>query len=343
MNNAQTPRRRWVTMSDVAEHAGVAKITVSRTLRIPDLVHPDTRERVLRSVEALGYLPDAAACSLSSRESRMIGALFPGLADAGTGAMVGALTLRLQQDRYQLLIATSGTSPQSGEELTAALLGRRPDAFVTASALHDTPPAKLLSRAGVPVVELGDLPAHPIDAAVGFCSRKATRQMVRYLLDRGYSRPALLTAGPGPARCVAQAAGFTEALSGKAEIRMFCHTPNARDGADATMATEPALSQVLRQWPDTDALLCATDELAAEALFEAMRRGLSIPKQIAIAGLGGAGGSGSARGLGLTTIDLPDAAIGEAAAALILRRLSGHAGPGEVIDLGARLEARETA
>jgi hypothetical protein len=58
---------------DVARVAGVSTATVSRVLRGSDLVHPNTRQRVLAVIETLGFVPDASARGLTRRRKDIIG------------------------------------------------------------------------------------------------------------------------------------------------------------------------------------------------------------------------------------------------------------------------------
>ena len=67
-------RPRKPTMQDVARLAGVSTMTVSRVLTEPGVVAEETRERVQRAVEQLGYVPDKVAGSLSSRRTGFIAA-----------------------------------------------------------------------------------------------------------------------------------------------------------------------------------------------------------------------------------------------------------------------------
>lgn len=67
------------TVYDVATHAGVSIATVSRVFSRPDTVKPATRERVLASVDALGYVPSGSARNLAARRTGVIGLFFPGL------------------------------------------------------------------------------------------------------------------------------------------------------------------------------------------------------------------------------------------------------------------------
>ena len=69
------------TLADVAEHAGVSEITVSRVVRNKGPIAEATRERVARSIKLLGYVPNRAAGSLASSGSMVIGVLLPSLSN----------------------------------------------------------------------------------------------------------------------------------------------------------------------------------------------------------------------------------------------------------------------
>ncbi|WP_210242013.1 LacI family DNA-binding transcriptional regulator, partial [Mesorhizobium sp. B2-7-1] len=66
-------------MRDVAVRAGVSTMTVSRVLNEPGKVSEDMRERVLKAVREIGYLPNHLAGSLSSNRSTTIGLIVPSI------------------------------------------------------------------------------------------------------------------------------------------------------------------------------------------------------------------------------------------------------------------------
>lgn len=83
------------TVYDVADHAGVSIATVSRVLRQPDAVRPETRARVLSSVRDLGYVPSGSARGLAGRRTGVLGLFLPGhdsleVPEGGDGAGGGA-------------------------------------------------------------------------------------------------------------------------------------------------------------------------------------------------------------------------------------------------------------
>ena len=69
--------QKTATVYDVAAHAGVSIATVSRVFRRPADVRASTRERVLGSVRALGYVPSASARGLAARRTGVLGLYFP--------------------------------------------------------------------------------------------------------------------------------------------------------------------------------------------------------------------------------------------------------------------------
>src|ERR1700694_5230090 len=70
------------TLSAVAKLAGVSSITVSRVVRLPDLVAPETRERVEAAMRELGYVPNQLAGALASARTRSVGGLVPTIANS---------------------------------------------------------------------------------------------------------------------------------------------------------------------------------------------------------------------------------------------------------------------
>ena len=89
--------QKTATVYDVAAHAGVSIATVSRVFRRPADVRASTRERVLASVRALGYLPSASARGLAARRTGVLGLYFPdfdAVEDADDDPIAGAADAR---------------------------------------------------------------------------------------------------------------------------------------------------------------------------------------------------------------------------------------------------------
>lgn len=329
----------WVTMGEVAERAGVSKITVSRVLRTPEKVKEETRERVRAAIADLGYVPDEAAGGLSSRRSRIVGAVISTLAGSTFASTVDGLGARLRAHDHQLLLAGTDYSPAKEAEAINAMLGRRPEGLVLTSTRHTDEARAILSASRLPVVEIWELPEDPIGYAVGFSNRDAGAAMARHLLEAGRRHPAFIgTAGEGDRRGRLRYEGFAEILAahGIAEARAAAPSAGTHTARGAR-----GFATILERWPDTDAVFCSSDALALGALSEARRRRLDVPGDIAIAGFGDfefAGGFG----LALTTVRIPGERIGETSAQLILDVNAGRPPKDRTIDLGYEIVRRST-
>ena len=340
-------QRKWATMQDVADLAAVSKITVSRVLRSPDKVAAKTRQRIQDAIRTLGYVPDEAAGAFSSRRSRMVGALVSTLSGSIFAATIDGLAGRLRQDGYQLLLATTDYSAEMETDIVGTLLGRRPDGLVTTSSQHTQTTRSLLASAGIPVIELWDLPQSPIDSAVGFSNRGAGFAMTRFLFDRGYRRIGFIgSAADNDVRTAMRTQGYSAAIetSGQQEPRTVAVAAAIQDAAQRGAE---GLSQMLDSWPDTDAVFCSSDAVALGAVSEARRRGLSIPDTLAIAGFGDFEYAGTF-GLELTTVRIPKREIGVKAAEIILDRMHKARTPendslGRNIDVGFEIVRRSSA
>ena len=175
-------------MRDVAKRAGVSTMTVSRALNEPNKVSPEMRERVIRAVQEIGYLPNHLARSLSSNRSTTIGLIVPSIDNSIYTQTVKGLSVVLRRNGFQLMIAESGYDPAEEEDLIAAFLTQRVSGLVLHNAEHSEHAGAMIRQAGVPVVENGNLPRKPLDMAVSYSNHDAAQAMTLHLGRLGYRR-----------------------------------------------------------------------------------------------------------------------------------------------------------
>lgn len=324
---------RAVTLRDVAKVAGVSAITVSRALSRPDLVTPATLEKVREVVSRTGYVPNVLAGSLKSRRSRIVAAVFPQITTTLFVDTIQALTDRLRQDGYQVLLGLSAYGERE-DELVAGILGRRPDALFLTGIRHSPELRRQVLASRIPVVEAWDLSPSPIDMLVGFSHEAAGAAMARHLLSRGHREIGL--AWSDDERAQVRRQGFLAALAEAgvapaAEVRL--HAPSSfhlgREG----------LSRLLAGRRRVRAIACSSDNLAQGAIAEAIDRGMAIPRDLAVMGFGDLEFAAYTTPA-LSTIGIDKAAIGRLAAEALLERLAGREGPQAAIDVGFEVLAR---
>jgi LacI family gluconate utilization system Gnt-I transcriptional repressor len=338
-------------MQDVARLAGVSTMTVSRVLTEPGVVAEETRERVERAVEQLGYVPDRVAGSLSSRRTGFIAAILPTLTNANFADTAHGLTEALRRAGYQLLIGYTTYGLAEEERLVQAMLARRPEGIVVTGTTHSKAAGRLLLDAGVPVVEIWELPDRPLDHAVGFSNREVGRAAARHLLELGHRRLGAL--GPRPEgeardfRGEERLAGFAamlreHGLEDELVVRQERVPLSFEQGARS-------LAALLERAPDVEAVFTASDLVAVGALMECHRRGVRVPQDLSLIGFGDFE-IGRQVVPALTTIRVDARDIGRRTGELLLRllRLAPTAGAPDalpnsgVIDVGFELIPRET-
>jgi len=270
------------TIDDVASAARVSTATVSRVLNKPDAVREALRQRVTDAVVRLGYVPHAGARALMLHRSGTVGAVFPTVDNAIFAKAIEALQRRLTDAGLQLLIATSGYDVDTEARQAMNLVTRGADALALCGIGQSPQLLKFLRQRALPTVHVMTYPAPAETVCVGFDNAKAIAQAVRYLLDLGHRRVAMLAGiTRHNDRARARVAGVRKALK-EAGIELpasrLVERPyglaEARDGFRALMAAVPAPT----------AILCGNDVLAFGALLEAQRMKIVVPKALSIIG-----------------------------------------------------------
>jgi LacI family gluconate utilization system Gnt-I transcriptional repressor len=333
-----------ITMQSIAELVGVSAMTVSRSLKNDSAVSQKTRDRVLEVVRKTGYVPDVTARVFASGRSGFVATLVPSINNSNFADTTFGMTRMLEAAGLQILLGDTGYSQEREEHLLATLLRRRPEAIVLTGGAHTPEARRLLAGIEIPIVETWDLPASPLDNVVGFSNAAAGEMMTRYLHDRGYRRIGFIGGTTDrDTRGSERRGGYLRVVRsiGLQEPRVinFGTPPVSIDQGGE------ALARMLERWPDTDAIVCVSDVSAFGVLMECHRRGIKVPKDIAIAGFGDFDVARCAWPR-LTTIAVDCKGIGERTARIVLdaieARKRGEALAPTTIMMEISLIARET-
>ena len=330
--------QRKATMADVARLAGVSPMTVSRALKPSTSVSAATREKIQAAAEQLGYVVDMTAASFGSGRSGFVAMTVPSINNANFADTARGLTDGLQNSGLELLLGYTDYDIAEEERLVEAFLRRRPEAIVVTGGAHTDRCRALLGGSGVPVVETWDLPASPIDRVVGFSNAAAGAQVAQHLYGLGHRKIGFIGGnGARDTRGADRQQGFMQALAAlglKDERRVTDADPpiTMREGAHA-------LERLMQHWPDTTAVMCVSDLSAFGAMNAALRRGLRVPEDLAIAGFGAYDVSEHALP-GITTVDAQAHRIGTEAARVILAALADANAVQERVHLTIDLLAR---
>jgi len=325
-SDPQTPP----TLSAVAELAGVSSITVSRVVRLPEMVAPQTRAKVEAAMRELGYVPNQIAGALAGARTKSVGVLVPTIANSIFADTVQGLSDELEPLGYAVILAQSRYDAAREDRMLSALLSRRPEAIIMVGSPATADGARLLQRAGIPVVETWELPPEPIDAVAGFDNYAAGVAVAQHLVAQGRRKLAFI--GGDDPRATRRWNGFKDTLA-KAGVMSPRRLVLERNASGSVAA--------LAQLPDVDAVFAANDAHAIGFLSGLRNAGLSrngpaTEQPVAVIGLGDLE-MGRLIAPALSTIRVHGDAIGRTAARLVLTQ----EGPRRV-DLGFELVLRDS-
>ncbi|MFT6532647.1 MAG: LacI family gluconate utilization system Gnt-I transcriptional repressor [Limimaricola cinnabarinus] len=330
-----------IRMADVARAVGVSAMTVSRAFKGDESVNPQTRDRILRKAEELGYVFDARAANLRQNRTGFVAVTVPALNSANFAETVRALTEGLAREGLQILLANTEYDPVEEEAAIAQLLRRKPEAVVLTGGQHTPRTRQMLAASGLPIVQLWDLPENPLNHVVGFSNAASIGLLVEHLVARGRRRIGFLGGdSERDPRGRQRRAGFVAAMArhglGADRLAPLGEPPIAM------AAGAQALDALLARYPDTDAVIGVSDLVAFGALAECQRRGIEVPGALALAGFGNYE-IGAVCAPRLTTVDVHAGRIGAEAAMLVAGLLNGQAAhPPRRVVLPPELIIRET-
>jgi LacI family transcriptional regulator len=310
-------RRTRPRLADIAMAAGVSLATASRALSQPTIVSARTRERVRAAVAELGGAWPRAGSRAAGDAG--VAAVVPTLDNAIFSRCLQAMQTTLAEAGRSLLAASSDFHPDTEAAVIRGLLARGVDGLVLVGAQRPADTWALLEGAGVPVVLTwcGD----PRFDAVVVDNHAAGRLAAEHLLGLGHRRLGVVCGALRfNDRQRARLAGVREALAARG-----LDLPEWRVSEQAfTLAGgRSGCSALLALAEPPTAIICGIDQLAIGCLVEAQSRTLSVPADLSIVGIDNLE-MAAHLSPALTTIHVPTARIGAAAAQRVLDRLAGR-------------------
>ena len=318
-------RRTPATIREVADHAGVSQMTVSRVMNSPDRVKTATRERVREAMVALGYRPNLLARNLAGGRSLFIGLIYdnpsPGYL---TELLLGALrSCEAQGHHLVLQDIGAGTDDPVDPVTLARRVSERPiDAIIVAPPLsEDAGVRAVLAGSGLPCVLIAPAEASADEAAVAIDDEAAAAAMTAHLIACGHERIAFIAAPEDHRTGTRRTRGYRDAL---AEAGIEVPDGYAERGGFTYRSGMEAAARLLALPVPPTAIFAANDDMAAGAVAAAHQAGLTVPTDLSVAGFDDTGMATTVWPQ-LTTVRQPIADMAAKAVTLLSQRW-GQAG-----------------
>lgn len=329
---------KYITLKMVAERAGVSVNTVSRAINNKSDINEETKKRVLKVAQELGYVQNATAVALRTKKTRTLGVVIADNRNPFYAEVLNGIEEAAREKNYHIILANTQRDYQKEEEAINLLLAKRVDGLLITPVQDRNDDIKNLIEANIPFVIVGrDFKNIEVDAVYndevkgGFLATK-------YLIKKGHKRIALINGflHKSPAR--GRLEGYKKALKEYGipfdDSLVSVGDIDVKDGYERT-------KQLLEKNLDFTAIFAYNDMMAFGAMRAIKEKGLRIPEDIGLVGYDDIPFS-SLISPSLTTIRLKKQELGVESLKLLLSRINVSRKKTKKIMLDVELKIRET-
>ncbi|GGM83156.1 LacI family DNA-binding transcriptional regulator [Dactylosporangium sucinum] len=318
-----------MTIYEVAARAGVSPATVSRVLN-GTRVSAESERLVRAAAEELSFIPNRTARRLRVQRSAVIALIIPDIENPFFTALARGVENRARAAGYSVVLCNTDEDPGRESTYIDIVLAEHMAGAILAPA-DDASDVSRLVAAKRPVVAVDrSLHRNDIDA-VTVDNRAGGRSAAESLFAAGFRRVACITGPSSVETAQLRMEGWqqaTHARQGRDDHELLRYADYRVDGGRAAMADLLALPE------PPDAAVVANNLMAAGALDALHDAGLT-PPGFGLAVFGDLPFASFGR-RGIRVVDLPARELGEAAAGLLLDRISGAGGPARTVVLRAK-------
>ncbi len=279
MNNG----KKAPTIFDVAKLSGVSISTVSRVINTPEKVNLETRQKVYKAVDDLGFVPQAEARARALRFKGRIGVITPFFTAPSFVQRLRGIAATLSKENFDLIIYTVDSNNRLQSYLTSLPLTGNLDGLVIVSLPVADADVKRLLEHNLPTV-LIEFP-HPLLNSVEINDVEGGRMATEYLIKKGHKRIAFLGDSDLPEYSIHPVSlrlkGFRQAIKTanldipKEFVRL----------APYNQEQARIIAKELLDGPNPPTAVFAATDLQALGVLKAARQlNIKIPEQLAIIG-----------------------------------------------------------
>ena len=260
-----------ITIKDIAKLLEINPSTVSRALKDHPDISQETRAKVKRIADDLGYVPNLQAISFRNRKSHLIGLILPDMNMFFFPPVISAIEEKVRQEGYNLIVLHSNNQLEREQE-NVRICQRLGVEGLLVSLTSESSTLDHFTELVDRVNDEFDLPTVIIhDEAVAW-------EAVSHLANKGRKRICGLFGDPKLSISKLRKGGFLKSLQEfdlKVEERLLIH---AYDYNHAAKEVEKVLEKP--DWPD--AIFTMSDTLLVGAMMALQKFQVKIPEDIAI-------------------------------------------------------------
>ncbi|OCT14839.1 LacI family transcriptional regulator [Paenibacillus pectinilyticus] len=328
------------TMLDIANQVGVTKATVSMVLNKKDeLISPETRDKILKVADELGYIPNSFARSLITKKSGTIGIIIPDITNPFFAEIARAIEDEANRLQYNVIFCNTDNQVPKEESAIRLLIGKLVDGVIFIAGGTSETSLALLNQHAVSFVLVDRYIPGCEDYPGVYCmSDDGVMDGVRHLYEKGRRKIAYVR-GPRELRV------FEYRVNAYKEMMTTLGIYDERYVYEVLPSLEAGIAvteQIARDVPDVDGIIYCNDMTAMGGLKALTRLGYHVPRDISIIGYDNIKISQFIEPE-LTTVAQPIAEMGEAACNLLINIINEVPLKEQKIFLYAELVVRGTS
>ncbi len=279
-------KKNWVTIQQVAQHAGVSPMTVSRYLKNKDLIKAKSATAIDLAIKQTGYLPNKMAGILAGGESHVIGIVIPTLSISMFRNVLDNISGVLSSAKLELIVAVTDYDPKKELDAIHNFLGWRVKGLIL-TGVHQSPDIlNIIAQSNTPCIHVTDtdVPEGFNGIAIGCSHYQGGYDLGQYMVNNGYKRCAYMSTDMAflDYRNNNRYQGFVDGVTqagGTVSDKI-----NIGEKIDVSVGYNSVDYIDIHNW---DGILFPSDELATGAVLGLLKKGVKIPDNIAVCGYHG--------------------------------------------------------
>jgi LacI family transcriptional regulator len=272
------------TIKDIARMCNVSTQTVSRVINKRPDVSPETREAVEKAITEMGYWPSALARSLVQQRSYTLGVILAGLKYLGVSQTLNGITEESENSGYTLLIKELPRfdTPDIMPVIESLMAHQVEGIIFAAPELNENVRmAQSQLPASCPPMVFLKCQHNPNYTTLSVDNYGGARKAVEYLLAAGRRHVGLVTGPLEWLEARQRMQGWEDALRA---VGIAAESHKWAQGNWSSSSGEAAFAELVRKYPQMNAIFSSNDQMALGILHYALTHGIRIPEDLAVIG-----------------------------------------------------------
>lgn len=300
-------KNRVPTIKEIAQIAQVSPMTVSRAINNSPRVREETREKILRIADRLGYAPNRIARSLVSKKSNLISLIVADISNPFFAEMARGIEDKAREKGYNVIFSSTDDDTKNLESSVRLMREVGVDGFIIAAVGLKEPIVDELVEQNFPVVLINRSVKKNHVNYVGVDNHKGAYLAVEHLIKKGYRSIGIITGKTSVSTGTERLQGYRKALR---DHGLKINRNHVAQGSFTKEHGKKAALKMLALKKRPEAIFAASDHIALGVMDAAGESGLDIPEDLALVGFDDTNFSSNAK-IRLTTVSQRKYEMGE--------------------------------